>query len=112
MTANERATRVRGLYARGFSPSTIARTLGVSRRTVGRVIRQLDQGLPSAPQRAGHTPEVLILLPTAQTADRPPIRGIPGPPSEVEREPSDTPATPSGEPPQAPASPPIGDDRR
>jgi transcriptional regulator with XRE-family HTH domain len=103
MTSNERDAHVQGLRAQGLSQTAIARTLGISRRTVGRIIQRLDQGF---------APETLILHPIAQRAGLPPLWAMPEPSREIGREPSDTPATPSSEPSQASGSPPSGEDRR
>jgi transcriptional regulator with XRE-family HTH domain len=49
MDASERKERVWALYAQEFSQRAIAEQLGISRRTVGRILRRLGRGSPPPP---------------------------------------------------------------
>ena len=46
MDASEREERVWALYAQAYSQRAIAQQLGISRRTVGRILRRLGRGSP------------------------------------------------------------------
>jgi hypothetical protein len=98
MDASKYEERVRTLHAEEVPQRAIARQLGISRRTVGRILQRLGSGSPP-PVQPGATAGARILHRVVQRADLPP-GGQPRPSSEVGLAPSDAPTIPSSEPPQ------------
>jgi hypothetical protein len=111
MNAGERDLRVRELRAQGHSQNTIARRLGISRRTVQRIFQRLDQRSPPAPRRLRKTFESLILMPMGERTTLTP-QTQPRPSHEVGGEQSGTPTAPPGGSPQESGPPPIGEGRQ
>jgi Homeodomain-like domain len=111
MDASKYEERVRTLHAEEISQRAIARQLGISRRTVGRILQRMGQGSPPPPVNLGNTAEARILHRVVQKADLPP-GGQPRPSSEIGRAPSDAPTTPSNHPPQESGRPPMAEDRQ
>jgi hypothetical protein len=110
LASTDHTMRVRELRTRGLSQRTIARELGISPRTVGRIIGRLDQESPPTPGRSGEDPPTLMRPPVRPRADLPP-GAHPRPSNEIEHRQSATPTTPSSEPPQEPGLPFIGEGR-
>jgi hypothetical protein len=111
MDASKYEKRVRTLHAEEVSQRAIARQLGISRRTVGRILQRLGSGSPPPPVNPGDTVGARILHRVVQRADLPP-GGQPRPSSEVGLAPSDAPTIPSSEPPQESGRPPIEEGRQ
>lgn len=77
MDASEREERVWALYAQACSQRAIAQQLGISRRTVGRILRRLGRGSPPPPEETAGARSVPSAAPTTPVREGPQASGLP-----------------------------------